>query len=335
MRVFSSLLVSVILEVSFIRALLFREPLDLGDKRSSPVINRNFPDPGVLKVGDKWYAFGTNDGEIKVQVATSKDFKHWTLKKDDALPKVAPWEAEVDHWAPDVIERDDGKFVLYYSGEAKKSKLRQHCVGVAVSEDPGGPYVPEEEPWACPLERGGAIDASGFRDVDGKRYVAYKVDGNTIGPGGDCNNGVKPKVSTPIMLQEVEEDGIKKIGNPVQILDRDESDGPLVEAPYITRTEEGVYFLFYSSHCFNSKKYDVRYATSLALEGPYRKAKERLLKTGDFHLTSPGGATVSPDGMNITFHADCPDDRCMHIAKLKIDGDVATVELHDGYFKLW
>ncbi|CRK23815.1 hypothetical protein BN1708_018068, partial [Verticillium longisporum] len=49
------------------------------------------------------------------------------------------------------------------------------------------------------------------------------------------------------MLQEVGPDGFTKIGNPVQILDRTEADGPLVEAPDIVRLEDGTYVLFFSS----------------------------------------------------------------------------------------
>jgi hypothetical protein len=71
------------------------------------------------------------------------------------------------------------------------------------------------------------------------------------------------------MLQEVEADGVTPIGKPVQILDRDDSDGPLVEALDIVRTAEGVYILFHSSHCFTSPQYDVRYATATNVMGPY------------------------------------------------------------------
>ncbi|KAL5357563.1 glycosyl hydrolase [Aspergillus floccosus] len=285
----------------------------------------NFPDPGLIHINGTWIAYGTNakknDTNVAhIPVATSMDFTNWTRIKDyDAMPTLGGWETKINHWAPDVIQRNDGKFVIYYSGELKDWK-RHHCVGAAVStaEDPIGPYVPEEKPLACPREYGGAIDPSPFRDTDGKLYVVYKADGNSIGHGGECNNGKKPIVTVPIMLQELEDDGITPVGDPLQILKNEESDGPLVEAPNLIYTQ-GLYYLFFSSHCFTSPEYDVKYAYSTSLNGPYVRAARPLLKSGDFGLKSPGGATVSRDGTKIVFHADCKTSwRCMFAAAIDI-----------------
>lgn len=209
--------------------------------------------------------------------------------------------------------------MLYYTAGLKDWEPH-HCVGVAVSNNtsPLGPYHPHETPLACPREFGGAIDPSPFRDVDGKLYVTYKADGNSVGHGGNCNNGKKPLVSVPIMLQELESDGVTPVRNPVKILDITESDGPLVEAPDIIRTEQGVYYLFFSSHCWTSPQYNVKYAHSLSIKGPYVRAPRPLLQTGDFNLTSPGGATVSPDGTKMVFHANCATGRCMFVAGIDI-----------------
>jgi beta-xylosidase len=202
-----------------------------------------------------------------------------------------------------------------------------HCVGVAVSEgtNPSGPYQPVDQPLACPVQYGGAIDPSPFRDHDGKLYVVYKADGNSVGHGGDCNNGNPPLVPTPILLQELENDGVTPIGDPVQILDRTPNDGPLVEAPRIIRTSGGVYFLSFSSHCFSSPQYNVKYATSTFVKGPYDRASMPLLQTGDYGLTSPGGASISRDGTKMVFHANCPTGRCMYATAVEITG--TTIEI--------
>lgn len=220
-----------------------------------------------------------------------------------------------------LVLQNDGKYVLYYSGEAKEM-VRHHCVGVAVSvgTDPVGPYIPQENPFACHLDQGGAIDPSGFLDKDGSRYVVYKIDGNSVGHGGDCNNGVPPLVPTPIMLQKVADDAITPVGDAVQILDRDESDGPLVEAPNLI-LKDGTYFLFYSTHCFTDPKYDVRYAIASSITGPYTKTGVQLVKTGDYGLTSPGGGTVCGCGDRMLFHGFCNNnERCTYAADLGISG---------------
>lgn len=71
----------------------------------------NFPDPGLLRVNNTWYAYGTNaetnvTGVSNVPVAISHDFTNWTKLADhDVLPTEGDWEANVNHWAPDAIQR--------------------------------------------------------------------------------------------------------------------------------------------------------------------------------------------------------------------------------------
>lgn len=164
--------------------------------------------------------------------------------------------------------------------------------------------------------------------MDGTLYVTYKADGNSVGNGGKCNNSKKPLVSVPIMLQKLEKDGVTPVNDPIKILEHDNNkDGPLIESPSLIRTADGVYYLFFSSHCFTSPKYDIKYASSLSLKGPYVRAKQSLLRSGDFGLNSPGGATVSPDGTKMVFHANCDQVRCMYVAGIHINSTVTLSAL--------
>ena len=168
-----------------------------------------------------------------------------------------------------------------------------------------GPYTPLDTPFACPdvNSKGGAIDPDGFLDDStGRRYLVYKVDGNSIGHGGSCGNTVAPVVPTPLMLQEVSSDGLTLIGDAVEVLDRDDLDGPLIEAPSLHRSHEGIYFLFFSSNCFTTPKYDVSYATASNIYGPYTKSSRPLLATSDADLTGPGGMDIIMGGGLIVFH---------------------------------
>ena len=71
----------------------------------------NFPDPGLLQVNGTWYAFGTNeannDTEVpRVPVAMSLDFINWTkLESRQVLLPDGDWETDVNHWAPDAMQR--------------------------------------------------------------------------------------------------------------------------------------------------------------------------------------------------------------------------------------
>lgn len=55
------------------------------------------------------------------------------------------------------------------------------------------------------------------------------------------------------------------------------------------------YYLFFSSNVYSSTLYDISYAVSQSVTGPYTKAQAPnapFLVTGDSGLTAPGGATV-------------------------------------------
>ncbi|KAK8247059.1 putative endo-arabinase [Phyllosticta capitalensis] len=300
---------------------------------SGPVISSNFPDPSIIKVGGTWYSFGTNLGDSTVphvQIATSTDFKTWTLTGDDALPNLPAWVATGTPavWAPDVIQNDNGNFVMYFSA-ARAANAARHCVGVATSDTITGPYTAQSTAWVCHNDQGGSIDASSFVDSDGSRYVTYKIDGNSQGSGGACNNENAPIKSTPIMQQKVGSNGIDKVGDPYQILTNSDSsvDGPDVEAPSIAKFSDGRYVLFFSSNCYTTINYNVNYATASSVSGPYTRASTPLFTSSSTGLWSPGGASIAPDGQHLVFHAYIEAGssiRAMYTAQLSWNDNVAS-----------
>ncbi|KAI9694414.1 MAG: hypothetical protein M1822_000030 [Bathelium mastoideum] len=272
-----------------------------------PSLKTPFADPSLIYINNTYYSFATSaNGIFGIQIASSTDFKHWQWLKRDALPKTGNWVNQakgMGHaWAPDA----DGSFVLYYTAGVNNRSTpykNTRCVGAATSKNIEGPYQPQPSPIACHLEQGGAIDMSGFRDPDTHlQWAVYKVDGNKAGHGGICNNMKAPIQPTPIMLQQMAPDGITVRGDAVQILDRDEGDGPLVEAPYLRKYGDK-YVLFFSSNCFSSPGYDVSYAVADNITGPYHKAAAPLFAWGKLGLSGPGGASLTADGSKMVFHA--------------------------------
>jgi hypothetical protein len=300
------------------------------------VTSSDFPDPALLYVNGVTYAYSTNSGGKHIPVATSTDNTTFSvLPSEDALPTLAAWENGDNVWAPDVVQVGSN-FIMYYASGTLSSKGKYHCIGAASATTPLGPFTPiNDQPFICPdiPSTGGAIDPEGFLDpATGKRYVAYKQDGNAIGHGGSCGNGVEPKQATPIMLQEVSaDDGVTLIGAPQPLLDRDAADGPLIEAPSLHRSDEGIYFLFYASNCYDSAEYFTSYATSTNVWGPYVKAQRPLLKTGNgAGVIGPGGLDVlaAGDGL-VGFHGrvnpeGSPLKRAAYTAQLVFDGRVVS-----------
>ena len=107
------------------------------------------------------------------------------------------------------------------------------------------------------------------------------------------------------MLQLVDaNDWRTPVNDPIKILDREEHDGPLVEAPSMTavRCDEGnggwCYVLFFSSNCWSTAYYDVSYAVStdgidgglgnLEVGKGFVKAGQPLLVSGMGGLNAPG-----------------------------------------------
>lgn len=192
----------------------------------------------------------------------------------------------------------------------------------------------------------------------------YKIDGNSIGNGGSCGNTVDPIVPTPIMLQQVQSDGVTAVGNPQQILVNGEYDGPLVEAPSLSRiadpTSAGgqLYILFFSSNCYRSaiishgplaklmscssnstSYYDVSYAysTNGIFNGgnDYTKSTSPLMVTGadNNQLYAPGGL-ASPLDLGQTgqvlWHADLDqssDTRQLWGGNVAVDVSARTVSI--------
>lgn len=314
-----------------------------------PVMKHNFPDPHVMQYNNTWWAFGTNNPPSPhphVQVASSSDFASWTLSKTDPLPDTGTWSVGNSTWSPSVIQRvslclacmllgrrsqltlrvqPDGKWILYYTNPITADPGK-HCIGAAISSSITGPYTPisQSRPLICDLGRGGAIDPAAFRDTDGSHWIVYKVDGNSIGHGGSCSNGVPPIAPTPIMLQRLDDQDLVTLqGEPIVLITNDEpEDGPNVESPSLVKSPHGVYFLFFSSNCFTSPRYDIAYATADHVAGPYTR-RNVLLATGDLGLQAPGAVTVDLDSGHCVFHANCEWGRCLWTGVLQFNGTTA------------
>ncbi len=196
---------------------------------------------------------------------------------------------------------------MYYAATLA-SDAHFHCVGAATASFPTGPFAPASNPIFCDTSIGGAIDPTIVMDPStGSMYVAYKVDGNSIGHGGACSNTVAPIVATPIILQEISaDDGVTLIGNGIAILTNGPDDGPMVEAPSLFYDgNDRQWVLFFNSGCFTDSGYKIEYATSSSISGPYAR-QGTFLATGSTsaNVRLPGGIDITPDGTQAVFHGD-------------------------------
>ena len=78
--------------------------------------------------------------------------------------KDVPW-AERQMWAPDAAVKN-GKYYLYFPAKAYDGIFR---IGVAVSDTPTGPFIPEKEA----IKGSFSIDPAVFEDEDGSHYMYF------------------------------------------------------------------------------------------------------------------------------------------------------------------
>ena len=247
----------------------------------NPVIDADFADPHVVRAGSRWYAFATGVvGETNIQVARSSDLVRWETL-GEALPDRPPWQPlEMGlTWAPEVLAVGD-RWVMHYTARDDASGLQ--CLTTAVAEAPGGPYVDDSRaPLVCQQDQGGSIDSHPFQDVDGRRWLFWKNDGNARG------------VDSRIWVQELGADGRSLLGDPVDTGLRQSAPwhGALVEAPTVLRTEAG-YLMLYSANNYDTADYAMGWASAEQVTGPYTDRSPEPWVTGRGAAAGPGGQSV-------------------------------------------
>lgn len=254
---------------------------------ANPVLAQDCPDPGVLAVGDTYYAICTGG---RFRIRRSYDLVMWEDTNAFVFPSGKPPYAANGNrnWAPEMHEVD-GKFLVYYTSVNAANVL---CVGVARATSPMGPFTDRGSPLVEHPQ--GVIDATYVR-AGGKHYLAYKVDGNSVGQ------------PTPIYLRELAPDGMSFAAGSAQVeLIRNNTatwEGGVVEAPWIVE-HDGMFYLFYSGNV-----YDARYRTGVAraanVAGPYTKYGSNPILRNDAAWVGPGHGSVVAVGAKhyFVYHA--------------------------------
>ncbi len=217
------------------------------------VLPGDYPDPSVTKIGDRYIASATSSNWMPaLPLLESRDLMSWDLKGYvfDSLPD---W-ADYYFWAPE-ITYDNRKVFVYYSAHKKNGNL---CVAVASADSIGGKFV-DHGPIVC--QAAGSIDAFEIRDENGKLYLVWKEDGNSINQ------------PTPIWAQEMNESRTGLVGEKIKLFSNDQPwEGALVEGVSILRRGKFFYAFFSGSACCGRAcTYGLGVARAVSLSGPWEK----------------------------------------------------------------
>jgi beta-xylosidase len=190
----------------------------------NPIINADYSDPDAIRVGDDYYMISSSFTHIPgLPILHSKDLVNWTII-GHVLKKQPPYDVydKVQHgagvWAPS-IRYHNNEFYIYYP-------------------DPDfGIYLVKAKnilgPWSEPLliEAGkGLIDPCPLWDDNGKTYLVHAYAGSRAG------------IKSIIVVNEMNKEGTKIIGNGVMVYDGHESD-PTIEGPKFYK-RNGYYYIF-------------------------------------------------------------------------------------------
>ncbi|KAK6844974.1 glycoside hydrolase family 43 protein [Apiospora arundinis] len=295
----------------------------------------DFPDPSIIGDGHGlWFAYGTSAGDQNLPVVVSNDVKSWSSPQD-SMPNVGAWvDMNVPApkiWAPDVVRADNLDYVMYYTAAQKGGR---HCIGVATSRSPTGPFSAHDSPIACNDDGGGLIDAAGYDDGT-NRWIVWKVDGSALGGATHCIGGGTSDVyiSTAIQITRMERDAVTLAGPTKTIFDNNGAgDDGIVEAPSLARAGDG-FVLFYSSQCYASDNYDIKYAWSSTVDGDYER-KGTLLTTAMTNngIYGPGGLDIDWNGRTAVFHGrtspgeGATGERSLFTAELSVNGQDVGVQ---------
>jgi xylan 1,4-beta-xylosidase len=243
------------------------------------VLPGDYPDPSVAKIGDTYWASATSSNWAPAYpLLSSKDLIHWETK-GYVFPQLPEW-ADYYFWAPE-ISYENGKVYIYYAAHRKNGNL---CLGIASADRPEGPYK-DHGPLMC--QEVGSIDAFPMRDENGKLYLIWKEDANSVG---------KP---TSIWMSELKEDR-SGLGEQKHELFRNEApwESNLVEGVSMIRHGDYFYAFYAAAGCCGR---DCTYATGIArakhLIGPWEKYPNNPIIANEGEWNCPGhGTPIEKDG---------------------------------------
>ncbi len=243
------------------------------------VLRGDHADPSVVKIGDTYWASATTSNWFPAYpILQSKDLVNW--KTGGYVFNQLPAWADYYFWAPE-ISYENGKVYIYYAAHKKGGNL---CLSVASSDKPEGPYT-DHGPLMC--QEAGSIDAFPMRDEQGKLYIIWKEDGNSVN---------KP---TPIWAQQMNEERTALIGEKKELFRNDKGwEGNLVEGVSMIKKDD-YYYAFYAAAacCGRECTYQTGVARSKSLLGPWEKYEKNPILANDNEWKCPGhGTPIEKDG---------------------------------------
>jgi hypothetical protein len=225
----------------------------------NPIVRNQFTaDPSARVFGDSVYLYPSHDilakeGHGRVgwfcmedyHVFSSANLSDWNDRGMIVSQYKVNWVKSDAYsmWAPDCIFKN-GKYYFYFPSISNDTSYgRGFAIGVAVSDNPYGPFIPE----AKPIKKVHGIDPNPFIDKDGQAYLYWAARNIYV---AKLKDNMLELDSEPQIIANLPDKGLK-------------------EGPY-TFERNGIYYLTYP-HVQN-KTECLEYATGSSPMGPFKVA---------------------------------------------------------------
>ncbi|MBQ9357137.1 MAG: glycoside hydrolase 43 family protein [Prevotella sp.] len=281
------ILITVVAAVMNIAALQAQAPFAWGDQGNdtykNPVLNADYSDPDVIRVGDSYYMVASDFHFMGMQVLKSSDLVNWQVVSQvfDRLDYPG-WDSNAHYgggsWAP-AIRFHDGLFYVYFC-------TPDEGLFMSTASNASGPWSPlhcvkQVEKWEDPCP---------FWDGDGQAYLGR----SQYGAG-------------PIIIHRMSADGKQLLDDGVTVYT-----GPVAEGTKIMK-RDGYYYLVIPEGGVCCGWQTV--LRSRSIYGPYEKRV--VLEQGSTDVNGPhqGALVDTPDGTwwFLHFQETHPRGRVVHM----------------------
>ena len=186
----------------------------VGIQAQNPIITGQFTaDPTARVFEGKLYLYPSHDIPSPIErlkewfcmadyhVFSSENLVDWTDHGMILSQENVPWVDSESYsmWAPDCVYKD-GKYYFYFPASPKGKK--GFNVGVAIADNPYGPFKPLPEP----IKGVGGIDPCVLLDTDGQAYLYWSGRGLNV---AKLKDNMTELASEPVLVADVE-DGFKE-----------------------------------------------------------------------------------------------------------------------------
>ncbi|GAB3782349.1 family 43 glycosylhydrolase [Spirosoma horti] len=254
---------------------------------TNPVIEGDFADPSIIRIGNTYFAVGTSsEWGPAFPIYTSEDLVNWAYV-GPAFRQLPAWTMG-SYWAPELFYRK-GTYYLYYTARRKSDK--RSFIGVATTRELNKGFTDHGLLLEWTSE---AIDPFIIED-GGKRFITWKAYGLDQG---------RP---IEILGAELAADGLKVSGPAFTLIKAEPANWEKGGAEGQAIFKRGrYYYMLYSGNacCGLACNYQVGLARAETLQGPWEKYANNPILVSDTTWKCPGHGTVvvTPDQRYFYLH---------------------------------